>query len=57
MINGLNAMIVLFSTLLELGLTVPGDLSVVVSGSDPMFEHFRPRLSHYLTSHRPLALA
>ncbi len=54
-LNGLDALIVLYSTLLEKGLTVPNDISIIVSGSDPTFEHFSPRLNHYTTPHKKLA--
>lgn len=56
-LNGLDALVVLFSTLLELGLTVPKDLSILTFGSDPMFDCFRPVIGHYTTPHRALALA
>ena len=56
-INGLEGLVVLFSTLLELGLRVPGDISILTIGSDPMLRCFRPAISHYSTPHRTLALA
>jgi LacI family transcriptional regulator len=56
-VNGLEGLVVLFSTLLELGLRVPGDLSILTIGSDPMLRCFRPAISHYSTPHRALALA
>ena len=54
-INGMNAVITLFSVLLELGLKIPKDISIIISGSDPLFSHFHPQLSYYSTSHKALA--
>ena len=56
-VNGLEGLVVLFSTLLELGIRVPGDISLLSIGSDPMLNCFRPSISHYSTPHRTLALA
>lgn len=56
-VNGLEGLVVLFSTLLELGLRVPRDISLLTIGSDPMLGCFRPAISHYSTPHRTLALA
>ncbi len=57
MINGLEGLVVMFSTLLELGLRIPHDISLLTIGSDPMLGCFRPAISHYSTPHRPLAVA
>lgn len=56
-VNGLEGLVVVFSTLMELGLRVPDDLSLLTIGSDPMLGCFRPAISHYSTPHRTLALA
>ena len=56
-INGLEGLVVFFSTLLELGIRVPRDISLLSIGSDPMLSCFRPSISHYSTPHRDLALA
>ena len=56
-VNGLEGLVVVFSTLLELGLRVPEDISLLTFGSDPMLPFFRPAISHYSTPHRMLALA
>ena len=56
-INGLEGLVVLFSTLLKIGLRVPDDISLLTLGSDPMLNCFRPVISHYSTPHRALALA
>lgn len=56
-INGMDAAITLYSMLLEIGLTIPNDISVILSGSDPLFSHFHPQLSYYSTSHKLLASA
>lgn len=55
-LTGMTAFIVLYSTLLERGLSIPRDISVVSADSDPMLAYFRPRLTHYPTPHHPLAL-
>jgi DNA-binding LacI/PurR family transcriptional regulator len=56
-VNGLEGLVVMFSTLMELGLRVPNDISLLTIGSDPMLKCFRPTISHYSTPHRSLALA
>ena len=56
-INGLNALIVLYSCLMERRMTVPRDLSVLTIGSDPMMECFRPAIGYYETPYRTLARA
>lgn len=56
-INGMDAVITLYSVLLKLGLSVPQDISLIISGSDPLFTHFKPQLSYYSTSHQQLANA
>jgi DNA-binding LacI/PurR family transcriptional regulator len=56
-VNGLEGLVMVFSTLLELGLRVPDDISLLTFGSDPMLKCFRPAISHYSTPHRALALA
>lgn len=56
-VNGLEGLVVVFSTLLELGLRIPDDISLLTFGSDPMLKCFRPAISHYSTPHRTLALS
>jgi DNA-binding LacI/PurR family transcriptional regulator len=56
-VNGLEGLVVVFSTCLELGLRIPNDISLLTIGSDPMLSCFRPAISHYSTPHRALALA
>jgi LacI family transcriptional regulator len=56
-INGMEGLIVFFSTMLELGLRIPDDVSLLTFGSDPMLGCFRPAVSHYATPHRTLAVA
>lgn len=55
-INGMEGLIVFFSTMLELGLRIPEDVSLLTFGSDPMLGCFRPAVSHYATPHRRLAV-
>jgi DNA-binding LacI/PurR family transcriptional regulator len=57
MINGLEGLLVFFSTLLELRLRIPDDVSVLTIGSEPILNCFRPTISHYATPHRVLARA
>ena len=56
-VNGLEGLVVVFSTLLELGLRIPDDVSLLTIGSDPMLGCFRPAIGHYSTPHRTLANA
>lgn len=56
-VNGMEGLVVFFSTLLELGLRIPGDVSLLTLGSDPMLKCFRPAVGHYATPHRALAMA
>jgi DNA-binding LacI/PurR family transcriptional regulator len=56
-INGMEGLIVFFSTMLELGLRIPNDVSLLTFGSDPMLGCFRPAVAHYSTPHRTLAVA
>ena len=56
-LNGLNALIVLYSCLMERRLAVPDDLSVLSIGSDPMMGCFHPAIGYYETPYRPLARA
>jgi DNA-binding LacI/PurR family transcriptional regulator len=56
-INGLDALIMMFSTLMILGLRVPQDVSILSMGSDPMLGCFRPAVGHYSSPHRALASA
>lgn len=56
-VNGMEGLMVFFSTLLELGLRIPGDVSLLTFGSDPMLSCFRPAVGHYSTPHRTLAMA
>ncbi|GAA5497394.1 hypothetical protein Rhal01_03588 [Rubritalea halochordaticola] len=56
-INGMDAVITLYSVLLELNLKIPEDISVVIAGSDPLLPLFHPKLSFYSTDHRSLANA
>jgi DNA-binding LacI/PurR family transcriptional regulator len=55
-LTGITAFIVLYSTLLECGLSIPQDISVISADSDPMLAYFRPSLTHYATPYHPLAL-
>lgn len=48
---------VFFSSLMELGLRIPADVSLLTIGSDSMLGCFRPSVSHYATPHRLLARA
>ncbi len=57
MLNGLDALIMMFSILLTLGLRVPKDVSIFSMGSDPMLACFRPAVGHYSSPHRALAQA
>lgn len=56
-LNGLDALIMIFSTLLTLRLQVPKDVSILSMGSDPMLDCFRPAVGHYSSPHRILATA
>ena len=56
-LNTLEALIVLYSCLMERRLTVPNDLSVLTFGSDPMLRCFCPAICYYQTPYRALALA
>ena len=56
-VNGLEGLVVVFCTLMELGLRIPDDISLLTIGSDPMLQIFRPAISHYSTPHRMLARA
>ena len=56
-LNGVDAMITLYSVLVQLRLRVPDDVSVLMAGSDPIVEKFRPPLTHYATPDRVIAEA
>jgi DNA-binding LacI/PurR family transcriptional regulator len=55
-LSGLEPLIVFYSTLQQLGLSVPRDLSLICIGSDPMLDCFRPSITHYTTPPRNLAM-
>lgn len=55
LINGLEGLLVFFSVLMELGLRIPDDVSVLTIGTEPVLDCFRPTISHYATPHRILA--
>jgi DNA-binding LacI/PurR family transcriptional regulator len=57
LINSTEGLLVFFSTLMELGLRIPDDVSVLTIGSEPVLECFRPAIGHYATPHRALARA
>ena len=48
---------ILFSTLLALGLRMPRDVSLLTFGSDQVLTSFRPVISHYMTSERSMTPA
>jgi len=54
LINGLEGLLVFFSTLMELGLRIPDDVSLLTIGTEPILDCFRPAIGHYATRHGTL---